>query len=249
MKKFLAGMGVLTLSAVVGANTVFADGEVEKEQQNLSVTSDENKSNIVNAQSTKKSAEIKETVKEKSIAELFGAESIDDKAFSTKIATLEDVEFMAEYMPIIQSEGWLKTAGLVEEKKTKEQWKEIFSKRIKNKNVEEILIRDKNGEIVGAVEVHKFNHIYRCFFASVNKHKGLLKKVAQGLLINFSKNAPKGSVVEILFNNIVDGIESEYEKLCEDVVSVVENRYSAKFRRSLFDTKAKKGIKDLNIQL
>ena len=251
MKKFLAGIGILALpfSAVVGANTVFADGGVEKEQQNLSVASNENKGDLVNAQSTKKGAENEETVKEKSIAELFGAGSIKDEAFSTKIATLEDVEFMAENMPAIQGETWLKTADLIKEKKTKEQWKEIFSKRIKNKNVEEILVKDKAGKIVGSVEVHKISHIYRCYFVSMNEHKGLLKKVAQGLLINFSKNAPKGSVVEILFNNIVDGIESEYEKLCEDVVSVVENRYSAKFRRSLFDTKAKKGLKVLAIQL
>ena len=82
-----------------------------------------------------------------------------------------------------------------------------------------------------------------------NEHKGLLKKAAQGLLINFSKNAPKGSVVEISFDNIVDGSESEYEKLCEDVVSLVENRYSSKFRLSHFDTKAKKGIKTLAIKL
>ena len=251
MKKFLAGIGILALpfSAVVGANTVFADGGVEKEQQNLSVASNENKGDLVNAQSTKKGAGNKETVKEKSIAELFDAESIKDEAFSTKIATLEDVEFMAENMPAIQGETWLKTADLIKEKKTKEQWKEIFSKRIKNKNVEEILVKDKAGKIVGSVEVHKISHTYRCYFVSMNKHGGLLKKAVHNLLINFSKNAPKGSVVEISFDNIVDGIESEYEKLCEDVVSVVENGYSSKFRLSRFDAKAKKGIKTLAIKL
>ena len=156
---------------------------------------------------------------------------------------------MAENMPAIQGETWLKTADLIKEKKTKEQWKEIFSKRIKNKNVEEILVKDKAGKIVGSVEVHKISHTYRCYFVSMNKHGGLLKKAVHNLLINFSKNAPKGSVVEISFDNIVDGIESEYEKLCEDVVSVVENGYSSKFRLSRFDAKAKKGIKTLAIKL
>ena len=251
MKKFLAGIGILALpfSAVVGANTVFADGGVEKEQQNLSVASNENKGDLVNTQSTKKGAGNKETVKEKSIAELFDAESIKDEAFSTKIATLEDVEFMAENMPAIQGETWLKTADLIKEKKTKEQWKEIFSKRIKNKNVEEILVKDKAGKIVGSVEVHKISHIYRCYFVSMNEHKGLLKKVAQGLLINFSKNAPKGSVVEILFDDVEDGIISEYERFCEDTLSAVKDRYSFVFRRSRFNVKSKKGLKVLAIQL
>ena len=251
MKKILASMGVLALpfSAVVGANTVFADGGVEKEQQNLSVTSNENKGDLVNAQSTKKSAENKETVKEKSIAELFGAESIDDEAFSTKIATLEDVEFMAENMPIMQGEVWLKTADLMQEKKTKEQWKEIFSNRIKNKNAEEVLIKDKAGKIVGNIEIHKFNRIYRCYFVSMKEHKGLLKKAAQSLLINFSKNAPKGSVVEISFDNVEYGIVCEYKRFCEDILSAVKDRFRFVFRRSRFNVKSKKGLKVLAIQL
>ena len=250
MKKILASMGVLAFpfSTVVGANTVFADGGVEKEQQNLSVSSNENKGDLVNTQSTKKGAENKETVKEKSIAELFDAESIKDEAFSTKIATLEDVEFMAESMPAIQREAWLKTADLIKEKKTKEQWNELFAERITSKNVEEILIKDKAGKIIGDIEIYKFNRVYGCYFVSMNKHKGLLKKAAQSLLINFSKNAPKSSVV-ILFDNIEDGIISEYERFCEDTLSAVKDRYSFVFRRSRFDTKAKKGIKTLAIKL
>ena len=252
MKKFLAGMGVLAFpfSTVVGTNAVFADGGVEKEQQNLLVASNENKSDIADAQSTEKGAEVKGLVKRKSVAELFGAENIKDEAFSTKIATLEDVEFMAENMPAIQGEAWLKTADLIKEKKTKEQWREIFAHRVTSKKVEEILIKDKTGKIVGNIEVHEgFNRVYRCYFVSMKEHKKLLKKAAQSLLINFSKNAPKGSVVEISFDNVEDGRKSEYEKLCEDVVSAVENRYSSKFRLSRFDAKAKKGIKTLAIKL
>ena len=56
MKKFLASIGILALpfSAVVGANAVFADGGVEKEQQNLSVASNENKGDLVNCSVNKK---------------------------------------------------------------------------------------------------------------------------------------------------------------------------------------------------
>ena len=252
MKKFLAGMGVLAFpfSTVVGTNAVFADGGVEKEQQNLLVASNENKGDLVNTQSTKKGAENKETVKEKSIAELFDAENIKDEAFSTKIATLEDVEFMAENMPAIQGEAWLKTADLIKEKKTKEQWNELFAERITSKNVEEILIKDKAGKIVGNIEVHEgFNRVYRCYFVSMKEHKKLLKKAAQSLLINFSENAPKGSVVEIFFDDVEDGIVSEYERFCEDTLNTVKDRFSVVFRRSRFDVKLKKGIKTLAIKL
>lgn len=138
MKKLLAGFGALGISFSAISNVAFAEGKVDAKVQGQEVVSH------MGENSSSKGSIFSEIV------------NIKDDEFSLKKAGLEDIEFMAESMPRLQNEQWLKYADLIREQKTKQQWKELFTERLQNKGLtEEYFIKDKTGEVVGGVEIHK----------------------------------------------------------------------------------------------
>ena len=217
------------------------DGKIESKQQNILIANAENSADKLDGQLTTE-AGVENGINEKQQENsFFGIEKIKTDSFVINKAILKDVDFMAEKMPIIQDEPWLKSAGLVDKDKNKEEWKEFFTKRIESEKVEEFFIKDKTGAVVGHFEIHKNSNVYRFYFVSINEHKELLKKAAQEVLNFVSKHAKKGTVIELVTST--GEYESEYEKFCKEVIKGSENGYNFRFEKSSFDIRAGRGVR------
>ena len=216
-------------------------GKIESKQQDILIANAGNSANKLGDQLTAGASVENEINEKQQDNSFFGIEKIKTGSFAIKKATLEDVDFMAEKMPIIQNEPWLKSADLLDKEKSKEEWKEVFAKRIEGKKTEEFFIKDKTGAVVGHFEIHKNSNAYRFYFVSINEHKELLKKAAKEVLSYVSKHAAKGTVIELVTST--GEYESEYEKFCREVIKGSENGYNFRFESSSFDIRAGRGVR------
>lgn len=237
MKKLFAGFGALSVPFSAMSSVAFAEDKADTKQQKQYVVLQANESNVSKINK----------------GDVFsGIVDIKNEEFSLRKASLQDVGFMAENMPKLQNERWLKYADLIRGQKTKQQWKELFTERLQNNGVtEEFFIKDKTGTVVGGVEVHKlkFDNIsydyYLCHFVGLGDSKKVIEKAARKILEHVRNDIGEKEKVAIEFLAHLDSgnTENEYEKFCEDLWVNVGKSYRWRIKKEERSGAENRGVK------